>query len=162
MEYQKPDPQAVKSWRIGESIAFGILLAAAIAVIAVLWLTGWQSWWRYVIGGGAVLAAAAQGVAMGILPEIEYRQWGYIIEEDKVVIRHGIFFVKKTIVPIIRIQNITMSQGPINRRLGLYKLKLSLASGSFEIVGLNQETAEAISENLKSRLYERVRQKGVL
>ncbi len=162
MEYQKPDPRAVKSWRIGKSITFCVLLALAIAVIAVICLSGWQSWWRYVIGGGAILAAAAQGIAMCVLPQIEYRQWGYIVEEDKVVIRHGIFFVRKTIIPIIRIQNITVSQGPINRRLGLYELKLSLASGSFEIVGLNQETAESISENLKSRLYERVREKGVL
>lgn len=162
MNYQKPDPRAVKGWRIAEGIAFAVLVLIAAGALAVLWLSGWTSWWRYVIGGGAVLAAAAQGIAMWVLPKIEYRQWGYLIEEDKVVIRHGIFFVKKSIVPIIRIQNITMSQGPINRRLGLYKLELSLASGCFEIVGLDRETAETISENLKARLYDRVREKGVL
>ncbi|MGC2872750.1 PH domain-containing protein [Ihubacter sp. rT4E-8] len=162
MEYQQPDVRAMKSWRIGRLISFAVFAIIAAVVILIIWCTGWSSWWRYIIIGGAVLMAVVQGVAACILPQIEYRQWGYLIEEDKVVIRHGIFFIKKTIVPIIRIQNITMSQGPIDRRLGLYKLKLSLASGSFEIVGLNQETAEAISENLKSRLYARVREKGVL
>ncbi|MFQ9893128.1 MAG: PH domain-containing protein [Emergencia sp.] len=53
-----------------------------------------------------------------------------------------------------------MSQGPINRKLGLYKVELFLASGIFEIVGLNQETADRISENLKSRLYRRISEKG--
>ena len=44
---------------------------------------------------------------LGLLlyPELEYRQWGYIVEEDRVVIRHGIFFVKKVIIPIIRIRS---------------------------------------------------------
>ena len=162
MNYQKPDPRAIKGWRIAEGIAFAAVVLIAAGALAALWLSGWTSWWRYVIGGGAVLAAAAQGAAMLVVPKIEYRQWGYLIEEDKVVIRHGIFFVKKSIVPIIRIQNITISQGPINRRLGLYKLELSLASDSFEIVGLDKETAETISENLKARLYTRVREKGVL
>ena len=162
MDYQKPDPRAVKAWRIGQGIAFAVLLLIAAGVLVILQLSGWASWWRYVIGGAAVFAAAAQGAAMCVLPKIEYRQWGYLIEEDKVVIRHGIFFVKTSIVPVIRIQNITMSQGPVNRKLGLYKLELSLASGSFEIVGLDKETAETISENLKSRLYDRVREKGVL
>lgn len=162
MEYQKPDPRAVKGWRISQGIAFAVLALTAAAVIVIICLTRWEAWQRWLVIGGAVIAAAAQGVAACVLPQIEYRQWGYIIEEDKVVIRHGIFFVTKSIVPIIRIQNITISQGPINRRLGLYKLELSLASGSFEIVGLDQETAEFIGENLKQRLYARVREKGVL
>ena len=95
-----------------------------------------------------------------LYPELEYRQWGYIVEEDRVVIRHGIFFVKKVIIPIIRIQNITVSQGPINRKLGIYSLEMSLASGSFAIEGLNKETADFISENLKAKLYERLQKKG--
>ena len=112
------------------------------------------------VGIGILLCYLAIG--MVIFPIIEYKQWGYKVEEDKVVIRHGIFFIQKTIIPIIRIQNITISQGPINRRLGLFQVEMALASGSFSIEGLDKETADAISENLKAKLYRRISEKGVL
>ena len=95
MEYQQPDVRAMKSWRIGRLISFAVFAIIAAVVILIIWCTGWSSWWRYIIIGGAVLMAVVQGVAACILPQIEYRQWGYLIEEDKVVIRHGIFFIKK-------------------------------------------------------------------
>lgn len=161
-EYKKVDLRAIKSWRIGQAIQFAVVLAAAVPL--EIWLFGmeWESVWKVIVMGAIVLLTVFSAIGMIILPEIEYKQWGYLVEEDKVVIRHGIFFIKKTIIPIIRIQNITVSQGPINRRLGLYAVELALASGSFSIEGLDKETADSISENLKSRLYQRVSEKGVL
>ena len=96
-----------------------------------------------------------------IYPEIEYRQWRYLITEDKVEIRHGIFFVETTIIPIVRIQHITISQGPIRRRFGLFGVKISLASGEHEIVGLTEEKAARVSDYLKTRLYVRLEEEGV-
>ncbi len=162
MEYRKIDPKAVKSWRIGRAIRLMILLI--MAVPAEIYLAGAE--WNFILRSAAMAAAALlviYGIAALILyPVIEYRQWGYLVEEDKVVIRHGIFLIRKNIIPIIRIQNITVSQGPINRKLGLYEVELTLASGSFSIEGLDRETADSISENLKSRLYQRVAERGVL
>ena len=74
-------------------------------------------------------------------------------------IHHGIFFVTNTIVPIIRIQHITVSQGPINRRLGLYDVELSLASDNFKIECLAKDIADEIAENLKNKLYTRLKTK---
>ncbi len=162
MEFKKPDKKAIKSWRIGEAIALGVILLITIPLSIYLAVCGWESFWKYVIMGGLILLALYQIVALTIFPQIEYKQWGYLVEEDKVIIRHGIFFVKQTVIPIIRIQNITISQGPVNRALGLYKVEMALASGSFEIQGLDQETADGICENLKNRLYDRVSEKGVL
>lgn len=162
LEYKKVDSKAIKSWRIGWAIWLVISLAAAIPL--EIWLSGlgWNSVWKSVIMVVIVLVVLYIAVGLALFPAIEYKQWGYLVEEDKVVIRHGIFFIKKTIIPIIRIQNITVSQGPINRKLGLYQVEMALASGSFSIEGLDKETADSISENLKNRLYQRVKAKGVL
>jgi len=91
-----------------------------------------------------------------LYPIIEYKQWRYAITEDKVEIRHGIFFITTTVIPIIRVQHITISRGPIYRKLGLSAVKIFLASGSFEIEGLRENIANTISENLKSRVMERL------
>ena len=61
-----------------------------------------------------------------------------------------------SIVPIVRIQHITVGQGPIYRKLGLFKVTIALASGTFEIVGLRDERAKEISETLRARLYTRL------
>ena len=162
MEYNKVNPKAIKSWRIGRGIFFLIVLIMAIPGEIFLATLEWDSIWKLVIMAGVGILVCYLAVGLVIFPIIEYKQWGYKVEEDKVVIRHGIFYIKKTIIPIIRIQNITVSQGPINRKLGLYAVEMALASGSFSIEGLDKETADTISENLKSCLYQRISEKGVL
>lgn len=162
MDYHKPDRKAIKGWRIGRAITLLVLTLIVAPVLYFLITSHWDSFWKLVIIGGLILLEIYAFIGLLIFPQIEFKQWGYLIEEDRVVIRHGIFFVKTTIVPIIRIQNITVSQGPINRALGLYNVEMSLASGSFGIEGLNKETADLISDNLKSRLYVRIAEKGVL
>ncbi len=161
-QYEKVDPKAVKSWRIGRTIFFLLVLVAAVPGEIFLALSGWQSFWRIFIMAGIGLFVCYLAVGLVIFPVIEYKQWGYRVEADKVVIRHGIFFLKKTVIPIIRIQNITVSQGPINRKLGLYEVEMALASGSFSIEGLDRETADSISENLKACLYQRINEKGAI
>ena len=162
MEYSKVDPKAIKSWRIGRGIFFLIVLAMAVPGEIALGFLAWESIWKVLIMAVIGFFVCYLAVGLVVFPIIEYKQWGYNVEEDKVVIHHGIVFIKKTIIPIIRIQNITVSQGPINRKLGLFEVEMALASGSFSIEGLDKETADAISENLKAKLYRRISEKGVL
>ena len=162
MEYSKVDPKAIKSWRIGRGIFFLIVLAMAVPGEIALGFLAWESIWKVLIMAVIGLFFFYLSVGLVVFPIIEYKQCGYSVEEDKVVIRHGIFFIRKTIIPIIRIQNITVSQGPINRKLGLFEVEMARASGSFSIEGLDKETADAISENLKAKLYRRISEKGVL
>lgn len=160
MEYQRIDPKAIKSFRINAAIDLLIVLAIEIPATAVILITGWDSPWRWVIFAGMALVTLACLINLTVIPPFEYKQWGYMLQDDKVVVRHGIFIEKETVIPVIRIQNITVSQGPIDRKLGLHRVHMFLASGSFEIIGLDKETAERISENLKNGLYRRLSEKG--
>lgn len=162
MEYRRLDKRVIKSWRIGRLIALCVVLAITVPATIFLCHSSWESVWKWILIGGMALLAVYTAIGLLFYPKLEYLQWGYIVEDDKVVIRHGIFFVKKMIIPIIRIQNITVSQGPINRKMGIYTLEMALASGSFEIEGLDKETADTISENLKAKLYKRLDEKGVI
>ena len=159
MEYIKLDPKAVKGWRISRGIS---LLAAALICIALRVAVGfitdaWQ--WTWMVSWVLGLFLLYKIIGLFVYPLIEYRQWGYYITEDKVDIRHGIFFITNTIIPIIRIQHITVQQGPISRRLGLYDVEMSLASQSFSIPCLSKEVADEIAENLKAKLYIRLKNK---
>lgn len=153
MEYKKLDPKAKISWRIKRGISFAVL-AIVCAVISLF--APMEALYGKIIEYVLLVFLAYKLIGLIVYPMIEYKQWGYTISEDRVDIRHGIFFVKHTIIPVIRIQHITVSQGPVNRHLGLYEVEMSLASDSFQIPCLAKETADEIAENLKAKLYDRL------
>ena len=156
MNYEKLDKNAILSWRIRRGISFIFLLIIVGVGLLIMNNVGPDNKYnKYMyISTGLLLLYKLIGIV--IYPIIEYKQWRYAITEDKVEIRHGIFFVTTTVIPIIRVQHITISRGPIYRKLGLSAVKIFLASGSFEIEGLRENIANTISENLKSRVMERL------
>lgn len=84
-----------------------------------------------------------------IFPAIEYREWKYKIEEEKIELIRGIVIRKKTIIPISRIQNLDIHNGPIYRKFGLAGLNINTAGASHEIPALTMKEAEDLSERLK-------------
>ena len=156
MNYEKLDEKAILSWRIGRIISFiFILIIVGVGLLILNNVVLDNKYKNYIyIAAGFLLLYKLIGII--VYPIIEYQQWRYAITEDKVEIRHGIFFVTTTVIPIIRVQHITISRGPIYRKLGLAAVKIFLASGSFDIEGLSETTANTISEILKSRVMERL------
>jgi len=157
MEYKKLDKRILVSWRIVRLISVFIIEAV---IAATMFFLSQRSFFEpyifiaYMIIG---IITAYMLMALYLFPSIEYRQWGYIISEDRVEIRHGIFFVKTTVIPIVRVQHITISQGPINRKLGISVVNIHTASGQFGIEGISKEDASSIAEGLKSKLYSRLK-----
>ncbi|MEG0576041.1 MAG: PH domain-containing protein [Anaerovoracaceae bacterium] len=158
MEYRNLDVRVKKAWvlsRIG-----GILIIAIITVILKVLdfnfefnLIGNTINGSKAITGFFVLLLIYKVIGVIIYPKIEYKQWKYMIGEDKVEIQHGIFYIKHTVIPIIKIQHITMTQGIIFRANDIMEVDISLASGSFSITGLSIDDAREISENLKNKIY---------
>lgn len=156
MNYQKLDKKAVLSWRIDRCIGFLILCIVLITARIIIKENHMPIPYLHYCILGAALLIIYKLIGIIIYPVYEYRQWRYIITEDKIEFCHGIFFLSTTVIPIVRVQHITISRGPIYRKLGLSKVKIFLASGSFEIEGLNASTAEKISDYLKSKVIERL------
>ena len=156
--FNKLDPRIVASWKIVRWIRFGILEAAQTAGMYIFLKQGFPP--EITIPAIIVYAAIFLYLVITpfLYPAIEYRQWGYIISEDRVDIRHGIFYIQRTIIPIVRIQHVTIAQGPINRRLGVSTILINTASGVFKIEGLSNENADRIAESLKDRLIRRISQ----
>lgn len=86
------------------------------------------------------------------IPTLRYKRYKYIITDDKIEIIEGAIFIEKTIVPIERIHQISVKQGPINRIYGLSKVTVSTAGSNAEINFLNVSEADKISENLKNKI----------
>lgn len=156
MDYNKLDKKILVSWRIVRLI--GIVITGVIMTVVLIIMSG-QEFLKQYLFYAYILTAAISAyllITLYLFPAIEYRQWGYIISDDRVEIRHGIFFIKNTVIPIVRIQHITISQGPINRKLGISIINIHTASGQFGIEGISNKEASSIAEGLKSKLYTRL------
>jgi len=73
----------------------------------------------------------------------------YALRQHDVIVQSGIFWRKEAVQPIRRIQHIEQHQGPVDKRFGLYELKLfSAGTGhfTFRIPGLDAETASSIRQ----------------
>ncbi|MNM44417.1 Bacterial membrane flanked domain protein [compost metagenome] len=157
-EFKNVDKKAVKSWRTARVITFLIFLAIFIGVR--IFIKNWDETF-------VLVATIIQGVILLLLalnaflyPKIEYRQWKYSITEDKIEFYHGIFFVQHTIIPMLRIQHITVNQGPINKLYKIATVSISTAGGVFGLVGLPKETADEICDYINNRVIKKLKDRA--
>lgn len=73
----------------------------------------------------------------------------YAIRQHDVIVQSGVLWKKETVQPIRRIQHVEQHQGPIDKRFGLYELKLfSAGTGhfTFRIPGLDAAAAARVKQ----------------
>lgn len=83
-----------------------------------------------------------------------HAQFGYILLDDGLWLRKGVYWRSYTFVPRIRIQHTEVKHGPIDRRLGLAKLVVFTAGirmGHLGIPGLTEVQAHALRDALLAR-----------
>jgi len=153
MDFQKLDPRAKKMWRTNRLIGLVILLVCFGAVLLLAQQNFGQDMMKEVTPLAVIflgIPAFLQLLNFLIYPPVEYRQWAYLITPDRIEIRKGIFFHSIRIVPISRIQHVTVFEGPIARAYHLASVTINTAGGSMKIEGLARETAEEICNSLKT------------
>jgi membrane protein YdbS with pleckstrin-like domain len=92
-----------------------------------------------------------------ISPGRRYRAWGYAMEAEELGIAHGVWTRVETTVPLGRVQHIDVSQGPLERSLGVCRLVLHTAgtmSSRVVLPGLSRATAERIRDEVRARIRE--------
>lgn len=157
--FKKLDKNAEKAWFVNGAIET-ILTALVLAIIEVLVLFVFKinipNWGIQLYNIIFVLITIILVLNWIVGTKIEYKQWKYKITEDKVEFSQGIFFVKTTVIPIIRVQHIEIEEGPLNKRFKLVNIKIFTAGGVHIIPNLGKSEALEISEYLKSKVKERV------
>lgn len=161
---KKLSNKAIKSWIIGRTIGLMIFISIYLVLRLVLpileintinyILDNYISWINMIVLIIVVLIA----ISAYIEPFFEYKQWSYRINEEEISFTEGIFLKRSVTIPIVRIQNINLSEGPINRKFNLADVKIGTAGGSYKIPNLDKEEVEKIREFLKIKINENVRE----
>jgi membrane protein YdbS with pleckstrin-like domain len=99
--------------------------------------------------GGSLLAL--QVVRAVAWPVLAFRQWGYRLEADVLLVRRGVLYRTVTAIPRSRIQHVDVRQGPLEQLVGLARLQVHTASGlgaDGAIPGLSPEDADLLRKAL--------------
>ncbi len=126
--------KALKVWRI-----IGIIecLITWIITITVLVLTIIFNWPYWIIGILAVIALVQPYFWIYLFPLMKWKQWRYEVRETEIEIQRGLFVIKRTLVPMVRVQHVETNQGPFLRKYQLASVEVSTAATVHTIPALD-------------------------
>ena len=151
------DPRVKTAWRIQTAIVAIPLVLVALLVAGGFILTDISNTASVLIPLVAVVFAV---LWLWPVPEIRYRRWRWEVTELEVRLQHGLIVIERTVIPMVRIQHVDTSQGPIMQAFGLSEVKVSTAAGAHAIPALADEDAGALRD--KIAVLARVRDDGGL
>lgn len=138
-------PDMVKVWKARVLIELGISILVILAYLFFMIKFNWWVWILYVLIGLTVVYTPFDYF---IFPKIRQRYHSYQLNEEELEIQHGMFTVKRVLVPMIRVQHVTIEQGPIMRKYNLAELQISTAATSHSIPGLKMREAEQLKRQI--------------
>lgn len=124
-------------WRWLLSLVPTLLLLAALAIVFP-WGDPWLRWSAFLV------VATAGFVGMVILPPIRFRVFWYAISPTEIDIQHGIIFIKRSVIPMHRVQSLRVERGPIAEHYRMATLRISTAASTLSVSGLDRPEADAL------------------
>nr|WP_106781593.1 PH domain-containing protein [Lysinibacillus timonensis] len=132
-------------WRLYGVIGTIIALFIAVGISVIAYWYKWPIFIYYLLVGIVIIDAIA---TIWIIPNLRWRHWRYDVREHEIETQSGIIIVKKTIIPMIRVQHVDTSQGPILKRYSLANVSISTAATIHVIPMLLSEDADQLRERI--------------
>jgi len=118
-------PAARWVWRAEQALGWGV--AVAIAAVVSFQLDGVLALLARVLPAVALVACVV------VVPRLRWRNWRWEVHPQAVDIRHGTLTLRRTLIPIVRVQHVETSRDLLERWLGLATVKIHTAAGSHSI-----------------------------
>ncbi|WP_034763081.1 PH domain-containing protein [Rossellomorea vietnamensis] len=138
-------PMALKVWKIYGVLESLIVAALAVGAIVLTYIFDWSHWVTIIAVGVVILFTY---LFVFLLPTIKWKRWRYEVREQEIELQRGILIVKRTLVPMVRVQHVDTVQGPILKRYGLSTITISTAANVHEIPALDMEEADELRNSI--------------
>jgi len=139
-----PEPQqrlpeaAIGLWRLVLGLwSFGIFVVSLV-LMPVADRIGIPIWLA------PLLVAMAGVAAVAFIPRVRWRRWRYEVREDEIDLRAGLWTIRRTLVPIRRVQHVDTESGLLQTFYDLATVRFYTAAGSSEIPALRRDEAERV------------------
>ncbi|MDQ0205980.1 PH domain-containing protein [Alkalicoccobacillus murimartini] len=137
--------KSITIWRIQRSFEGIFLLILPIGYAIALNYFDWPSWILIVLISILVLYIVALII---IWPPIQWRRFRYQVLEQEIDIVQGVVIVRRTLVPMTRIQHVETEQGPILRRYKMASVEIQTAATTHRIPVLPIEEADELRDQI--------------
>lgn len=158
MKMNKLDKRVLKLWYIRAVTGALALALLLIGVVAILLVTE---------TAGDVILAVSLSVGIPVLlllcfilimPLLRYKMYAWGFDDKRIVVKQGVIFRQRVVIPVCQIQDLHRTQGPIMMLLGLSDVTISTAGSNFDISTLTTDEADrlidALEQNLETRVEE--------
>lgn len=133
--------KGLRVWRLYGLMQTALLLLIAIGVGVLAYIFE-GPWWIYAIAAPVVVLFAYLFVYL--FPKVRWMRWRYEVRESEIELQHGLFIVKRTLIPMVRVQHVDTAQGPILRKYDLAEITISTAATNHTIPALVTEEADEL------------------
>ncbi len=154
MELKNIEKSTAITWTISRTLLVAVLYAITHLYVAFADMSEYGLWISILV---LIAMIDALGVLNAwVLPILQQRAYRYAIKDDEVYVENGVLFRQSTVLPIVQLQDVGYTQGPIQRMFGLATLHVSTAGSDLAIEGLKKDDAIAIVDDLNSKAKELV------
>src|SRR3954470_7350489 len=139
-----PEPEerlpeaAIGLWRLVLGLWCLGLLIASLAVAPLADDLGVPAWLLPLVVAGAGAAAVV------VIPRLRWRRWRYDVRDDEIDLRAGLWTIRRTLVPIRRVQHVDTESGVLQAFFDLASVTFHTAAGATEIPALRRAEAERV------------------
>lgn len=134
-------------WRLYGMLQTLLVLLIAVGAGVLTYLFDWPFWIYIAAAAVTVLYGALFGY---VFPGIRWARWRYEVRDTEIELQHGIFIVKRTLIPMVRVQHVDTAQGPILKRYALSAISISTAATVHSIPMLAAEEADDLRNRISA------------
>jgi uncharacterized protein len=119
--------------------------------------------WAIVVIAGMIAAAQLDGVlalllrllpiaglvaSVALVPSLRWRRWRWEVRPEAIDIRHGTLTIRRTLVPMLRVQHVDTTRGVVEQSLDLATVVIHTAAGSHKIPLLSVADAAEVRDRI--------------
>ena len=156
MELKKLDKRVLKLWYVREAIGSLALVGVFTSVAVILNATGASSNVTLAVLFGIGIPVALLLAITLIMPLLRYKMYAWGYDDKRIVVKQGVIFRKRVVIPVCQIQDLHRTQGPLMMMLKLSGVTISTAGSNFDISTLTTAEADRMIDELERNLEARV------
>ena len=156
MKMNKLDKSVLKLWYIRAAIGALSLVGVVVSVLVIMLATEAPS---------NVMLAVLLGVGIPVLlllcitlimPVLRYKMYAWGYDDKRIVVKQGVIFRQRVVIPVCQIQDLHRTQGPIMMLLKMSGVTISTAGSNFNISTLTTDEADHMIDELEYHLETRI------
>ena len=156
MELKKLDRNVLKLWYIRASAGALALVGLFVGVAVILNASGASGDVMLTVLSTVGIPVALLLAVTLIMPALRYKMYGWGYDDKRIVVKQGVIFRKRVVIPVCQIQDLHRTQGPVMMLLKLSGVTISTAGSNFNISTLTTDEADRMIDELECNLEARV------